>query len=1432
MALLARRGRFEPAGANEELARAAAEAAAGQPDRARKRYAKLAKALASAPEELRPVRRAALIGGADLCADQGDLPAAIPLYQQAFALSADPARELPRLALKRLALHRLQLPHGSLATPLAFVRAAVQSPDAAPNATSPNAPGPDATRAADTSAAADAESLAQVAGWLQQVCSQGSIAARDEATAQVVAGLPGWDWPVLARASVLMQASRRGEAERFLAGAAPSGSGEVWFRWAAVLIAAGRFPQAVAAFDEALRRGAPADAETPMAPGSHSPWARGAALVGDSLLFRGIAKQRLVLSEAAQADFVAAVNHNPNDPRPRDALARLALQLGAPEVAREQFEAALTAAPSYGPARLGLALLHERAGRASQAAEDYRAALALAPRWRPARVRFGATLAAAGAYAQAVEVLRAEAGAEDGLGRIAAFHLGAALFASGDARGALGQWEAVGGDDLKPHVAMARDRVARAVLAQDPGSARVLWQRAMGEHPTPAYRGALHEAALREAAVLLLVGRDVPEARERAGKALDFARLLYATDGTQRTDRLQAMLALANGDAQAVATQVDSSSSVRERCHALAGLLLADPDRTRQAVTGLALIPQEHAGEAMPARLRALVAERGGDWRLALDGHLRSLISPAPAEAAATLVSACGGCGRENGPVFAVEDSASARCVSCLRVGLAAVLDCARRAGAVEEIEPVFAAWTDALGDAAHAAGVGTALGLLRAESGDHDAALELLTVRTPVERAAVLLRRGTLDVRRGRATRAVVDLREAVTLSPGDGPAVEALALLGEHEAFVHAGEGRLREAFDGYVASLLGDPGNPRLLHAVGLTGYRLAAGLDPSLSPEAAADAENVWSWTLGALVAGLYLPDVWGQTASVSGRALAPGQVGKARGLLIERLGEDLRALDLAAGRSGREVGAWSTRVGMELRCAEAFAQEDLRIAAGEGPARRLILGPALLRLLAERADEAPVLAAWHSEFEQAVAPYADGSKRATLTDVFGLLHPRLGAHRFLVLQGRFAEAIAALDAVVPEARDADHPALLAEALVREGERLYRARTWDGSLAVFVRAARLGVRELSAEQVRMGADCGLYASRALLSESASREQRARAVGLLEQAIELSPDTEQTEQLAAEFAGASVYLARKLAEEREHEQAVAVLRTALEAVPGDKGAGEALGVVLAEWAELLTRAARDAAGSADSGVSGGSGEGLARAVELWREAADHHPDAAYARSGLGDALDLSARQAALAGDRAAAEALMTESLSLDPDDSDSDPDLSDSGSDPDSDPVDPVDDDSDGNGDDSDDYDPAPLARARISGALLAYSVEELRDAAFAERAEVLRLALSFDDAPEVRAAMCAQWRSEAALRAEAKQMVEAEQLLREAVELAEGLAVRQEAVLELVSVYRAHAVEAAAHRRRRREALEAVGRAMELLPDDQDLQALRHSIEPLN
>lgn len=92
MALLARRGRFEPAAVSEELARAAAEAKAGQPDRARKRYAKLAKSLASAPDELRGLRVAALLGGAEVAAADGDAPGAVLLTAQAFTLAQEIGR--------------------------------------------------------------------------------------------------------------------------------------------------------------------------------------------------------------------------------------------------------------------------------------------------------------------------------------------------------------------------------------------------------------------------------------------------------------------------------------------------------------------------------------------------------------------------------------------------------------------------------------------------------------------------------------------------------------------------------------------------------------------------------------------------------------------------------------------------------------------------------------------------------------------------------------------------------------------------------------------------------------------------------------------------------------------------------------------------------------------------------------------------------------------------------------------------------------------------------------------------------------------------------------------------------------------------------------------------------------------------------------------
>ncbi|MFE6502755.1 hypothetical protein, partial [Kitasatospora sp. NPDC057738] len=342
--VLARRRRtLDAATVTKALAAAAERLAAGRAAQARRRYARLARRLADAPEELRPQRGLALLGQAEATAPTGDQQATLALHREAYPLLADPARQLPRWSLRRLAEERMRAPDGDLGPLLAFLQAT----------------------AAGAEPGEEAEAAARTVDWLQHRCREGAPDQREHVTAAALAALPGRDWPVLARAALLCATDRAADAEALLAAAAPTGSGELWFRWGAQLYTLHRDRPAVTAFDEALRRG----------PGEPSPWGRGPALRTDSLLFRGLARQRLGATEEAWADLAAAAGESPTDPRPRYALGRLALLLGADEPAREQFTAALTVRPDFAPARFGLALVHERAERPAEAAADYRAGL-------------------------------------------------------------------------------------------------------------------------------------------------------------------------------------------------------------------------------------------------------------------------------------------------------------------------------------------------------------------------------------------------------------------------------------------------------------------------------------------------------------------------------------------------------------------------------------------------------------------------------------------------------------------------------------------------------------------------------------------------------------------------------------------------------------------------------------------------------------------------------------------------------------------------------------------------------------------------------------------------------------------------------------------------------------------------------------------------
>ncbi|MFJ9694970.1 hypothetical protein [Kitasatospora sp. NPDC101183] len=1329
LVLTRRRRTLDAQAVESELAAAAARLSAGKAAPARRRFARLAARLADGPEALRPQRGLALLGQAEATAPTGDQQAVLALHREAFPLLSDPARQVPRPALHRLAEEGIA--SGDLAPVLALLQAV---------AAAGAEPGEEA-------------GVDRVRTWLQQRCRDGSPEQQEEATARALAALPGQDWPVLARADRLRRTDRAAEAEQLLAATAPGGSGELWFRWGAALYGLHRDEAAVAAFDEALRRG----------PGEPSPWGRGLALRTDGLLFRGLARQRLGTTDTAWADLAAAAAEGPTDPRPRYALGRLALLLGADDQARAEFGAALTLQPAFAPARFGLALVHERAERPAEAAADYRAGLAQAPDWRPARVRLGAALLAAGRPAEAEPVLRDEADTDRGSrwARIAAFHHGLARARQGDPAGALAHWQALDGDDLRAHRARARDRLARTRLATDPAAARTLWQQAATEHPAdPGHRANLREAALREAADLLLTGRDQPEPRERAAAALALADGLPGAH-THRQARLRAALALAGGDARAVPALLDAAHSLRDRYHlAAAALLTGSPVQTVSLLAPLTPAPD---GDPSLARLRALLAERAGNWSGALDWYRHFLTA-----AGTRTDGACGGCGREGARLFAPAGTAAPRCVLCAAPALRAVLDCARRAGAPAQAEPVLAAWAQALGDSPAAAPVRLDLALLRAELGRLDDALAELPEDAGAARAALLLRRAGAALAEGRPGQAAADLRQCLLLAPDRPRAAATLGLLAEHEAHQHAVRGRHREAFEAYRALLLRDPAHPRLLHATGLAGYRLAAA-------EAADGTDETWAWTLGCLVAALHLPELWAESARTTGRTPDPQRLAAARTALTDRLREDLRALDRAAGRSGDEVTAWTLRLGIEAHCADVFARAEATLAPPGRPERTLAIGPTLDGLLRLR-PELPDWAAW---FARSVGSWRRPSGVGSSEAIRALaLFDDLGPQRYLLLQGRQAAAVAALDAVPEDRRGPAWNLLLGACLLDQARAHHRNQDWTEALDCLTRAAGVPGFTLPADTAAVAAESGVRAARALLKSTVD-DQRG-AAELLERAHALAPDDPEVRgDLGATYA----QWARKINnEDKDYPRAIGLLRRSMELSPGDPTAQHFLEAALGNRAGQLSRPDAPQAE-------------LEEAAERWRELITLNPDPDH-RVGLAFVLRVLARTAAFTGDRDRALARMAESLHADPEW----------------------------------EGDVTREAPRRISVMLANHVLDAMQDDSFTLQAAMLQMAKSYDDSPEVRRLMVSVWRGEAIGHFEARRYGEAVRLLEEALALSRSPEDTAKLNGELGVVYSSFAVQLA-NARSLAKARSAIRKAVQHSPNDFELRALEARINAL-
>ncbi|MFL6117257.1 MAG: tetratricopeptide repeat protein [Catenulispora sp.] len=1365
-----------------EFARAEDLAAAGQMERARDRYAKLARRLATAGEDVRHYRGLALLGEAETILAMGIFSDAMARFREAYPLLTEPFRQLPRWLVRQFAEERIRVEDGDLRPVTDFLKALAYGTE----------PG-------------DEEAAVRVITWLQERCLTGPNVRREATARAALAALPGVDWPVLALTTMLRRDGRVKEAEDLLAVWVPGGSGELWFRWGIQLSTLRRYDEAITAYDEAERRGT----------GPASPWSRGAWLRPEAMLFRGLAHQQMGRTGHAEHDLRAAATAAPQDPRVHYSLGRLAVQLGADYQAWSHFSTALAVESVFAPARLGLALLREQAGRPAEAIAHYQAALRHDGSSRAARIRLGAVLLAAGRRDEAEELLHPEAETSSYWGGMAAFHYGLAQLRANDPAGALQTWERLRTGELREWIAVARDREARKRLATDPTAARLQLQLSLLDAPEVTERRvALREAALREASWTLLAGRELAEQREKAAAALDLAASLPIADGGDvhrtRQNRLRALVDLAGGETGSLPEFLGANGSVRDRCH-LAVAALVD-DRIEQAMAVLVDLPAGPDCDPAIARLRALVAERTGDWSEAVRWHERFLsndvaavgaaadgsaaedsadidpddeeantltldineialvgarlaIEKAEAAAAAenpgppcatavgvectrAATASCAGCGREgcHAHLYKPAEATSYRCERCVAAALHALLYAARRAGTPGEAEQTLKKWADALNGHDLTKKLRRQLALVRAEVGDLDGALERLPPDAEAERVDLLIRRAAEAIRRGEPYLALGDLRSALRIQPEQPQARAALDALAEYEARQHAEEQRNTEAFESYLALVRDDPTNPRLLHALGLAAFRLARSTGEA----------RYWEWAIGCLVSALYAPDFRPQATGAAPEALADGQERFVadRGSLIQELRDALRVVDEAEHRSGDEIDAWTVRLGMDVYACQTNP----------------ILSPTLDRLLRGQ-PETPALAEWReladlmraaesAEMRTAAAEVLKGgdAKRKWTVSLYGAFGPQY----FLYEDGRFAAAIAALDAVPVVDRDEEWTVLLRKSLVMRGMELHLDEQWAEALECIARAASL-LPDVppEAELVEIAAESGLNAARALLGRpirGASQDAEATTVELgpsaatmridadavrkatarttevsapavddwqgvidvLERALIVAPDDPD---LRADLGVAHTRKASELRNvQKDYVLALAHVRRALALVPDDPEAFALLEVVLAERAGALTRPGPDG--------------DLLEAVQWWQELGEIEPKPEY-QTGLSRALALLACSAALAGRRPLALDRMAWSLLADPawsGDADAE-------------------------------------APRQIATRLIAQAMDDDRPKPFHERAVRLRTALAYRDSPELRNLMVALWKNEATFQFEMRHYGLCAALLEEAVRLAE-------------------------------------------------------------
>jgi tetratricopeptide (TPR) repeat protein len=831
--------------------------------------------------------------------------------------------------------------------------------------------------------------------------------------------------------------------------------------------------------------------------------------------------------------------------------------------AADAFARVLDSQPDDPDALFALGAVREHDGDVAGAVPLYRRAVALRPDWTDARVRLGVAQARAGLWQSALEHL----GVVERQGALtdeAAFYHGLALAETGRYREALGVWAALqkrrpDERQLANNLTVLHDQLGRQCFeAGDDGGALDHWGRCVRDRPDVA---AFHSCL---AAVYLRLGY----------------RALSPSGATPP-------------NAEVAATLFDQAIA----------LVPADPrPRCGRALAALAAGDGRHAIELLDPLRR-----RPGD------GPAEPQL--AGAELEHTLALAYLSCGRADAAAALLTGTTAGD-----RAGTRPLIE-ARLALAQGDVERAV----DRLRLAVRTGGPPVsrrALALLEARRGDLDAALALLPADSldgPDRSAAALattlrLRRAVAALAAGDASAAERAITTALAGEAGLEPRVQALL----HEWYARRSLAAQRddEALDRLEQAVTLQPTDLVLVRSLAALAYRraaeLAAGPDPARSAGAWRTAIAAWAMVL---TSDVFWAE-WQVRRLAAGQEKGENQAIQLRETLEQQIVRDLRDAFERCAATGRASEAEQFRdleLGWlcEVRTAQLMAQLVRDVPPGGWPAG-VACGPLMLDRLRAGPEGRALVAA--IERAAASAPAYAGRLRSYLGP--------LGRCRFLIDEGRFAQAIAELEASPPspEAR-----AAVAQVLKDAAREMARASRWDEAITAYAGAAAGGA-DLQPEAAMIAAVCSRRAQQILES---TPEAYDRAIAVLDQGLQLAGNQPGLhERLAAIYTDKASAANNRQA----YADAVPLFRIALQHDPANPRARHAARIALVNLAATVEAHNPDAA------------------VELLKEAVGYEPHA-RTEGWLADLLARRALESAHTGAYKTSIGLMSESLQYDP-------------------------------------------------------------------------------------------------------------------------------------------------------------------------------------